>query len=223
MHLKCHGAVSAGGTWHDLTGRGNNATLVGSSALVDSSGLSLPGNTSNYASCGNSSDLRMTGARELTVMFWVKFNNVSAGNGEQAVVSKNENGGYGILFNSSSDGYFSTWYSLSTGGGGSYAKAKLAISSFSNNTWYHIAGTYSAATGKVILYVNGVNINEVSVSTSSYIYEGSSSSYPLFVGANPGGGIVGGVNGAIDDVMIFARSLPEEEVKQRYQLTKGRH
>lgn len=74
--------------------------------------------------------------------------------------------------------------------------------------WYHVVGTYDGVTIKI--FVNGVLANSAALATTI-----GSNTYPLYIGENsqaPGREWTG----TIDEVKIFDRALPDNEVYSMY-------
>ncbi|MFQ5594170.1 MAG: LamG-like jellyroll fold domain-containing protein, partial [Anaerolineae bacterium] len=78
-----------------------------------------------------------------------------------------------------------------------------ATTYWTEDVWYHFACTYDVATRQRTIYVNGVKSTQ---DTPSAHYGGSGN---LVVGGAPWGSYF---YGAVDDVRVYARSLPAEEI-----------
>ena len=78
------------------------------------------------------------------------------------------------------------------------------------NTWNHVVGTYNKTRGYMYLFLNGILIGSRSYSSPIQI-----NTKPIIVGyANRD---IKYFTGAIDEVMIFNRSLTDDEIKFLYQ------
>jgi hypothetical protein len=76
------------------------------------------------------------------------------------------------------------------------------------NTWYHAVATYDGATMR--LYLNGVQV----ASTAKTGALATAATVPVGIGRNPAGSNY--VNGAVDDLRIFARGLTAADVITLY-------
>jgi hypothetical protein len=198
-----------GTLWTDLSGNNNNGTLVGGPTFDSGNGGSIVfDGTNDYVNCGNASNLKFT--NNFTINVWVKFNSLL---GPQAIISNNENGGYGILANSASS-RLETLYWIN----GSYRKSGENISNYNTSSWFNISATFNGS--NILFYRNGNLIQSVSaVGTVSTTNE------PLIIGANPsvnGTSFVDFFNGKISQVQTYNRVLTEQEILQNYNATKGR-
>ncbi|KAF0217901.1 MAG: fibronectin I domain-containing [Geobacteraceae bacterium] len=77
--------------------------------------------------------------------------------------------------------------------------------------WYHLVGRYDAAASKAAIFVNGVkyeqDIPPVTIAVSNEI---------LGVGASGAFGAY--TNGVLDEVRLYNRALPDQEIKNRYNM-----
>ena len=112
-------------------------------------------------------------------------------------------------FNLETDGRVRFWIS---GNGINAFNFAFSADPISTNTWHHACGVYTGTTIQV--FVDGVAGNSVA-ETSGNIYRGTE---PLRIGrAN----FIGdGLDGDIDDVRIYSRSLSAAEIQRIYNLTK---
>lgn len=81
------------------------------------------------------------------------------------------------------------------------------------NEWYHISATYDAASNNAFLYING--IQEASNNTAMTL---DANNLGLKIGAtqDDNGNAVGPFfQGAIDEISIWSRALPQAEVRDR--------
>ncbi len=81
-------------------------------------------------------------------------------------------------------------------------------------TWYHLVGTYSAATGTLSLYVNGALVG-TGTATAPWAANG-----PLLIGGADGGntpGTVADFPGSISNVQAFNYALAPNQVTALYQ------
>ncbi|MFA6329303.1 MAG: LamG domain-containing protein, partial [Candidatus Micrarchaeia archaeon] len=144
------------------------------------------------------------GQNNVSVCAWVKWNKVP--NSSQIVVAYGgDDGDKGFLLEYFSD---NTMTALFYGAG----SAKFSITP-TENTWYHIAGTYDHS--KVRIYVNGLLANETSATANIIV------STTLRVGGQYNRNTY--FNGTIDEVGIYNKSLSASEVLSRYNSGRARH
>jgi len=199
-HWKAHGAVAASGTWHDVSGYGRNATLVGA-ATVDATGLLLNGSTG----CGQVPYNASLAPAALTLMTWVKL---SAYTFDAYFVSYGDSASNGYHFGMLNDKYVLLF------GGGS-GGILYSADSVSTGVWQHLTVSYPGSSNGSNFYIDGVLNNTGTLPTF-----GSPSS-DIFIGRRGQGSNF--VNGIQDDIRIYNRVLSAEEIKQIHQSTKGRH
>jgi len=93
---------------------------------------------------------------------------------------------------------------------------------WTNNTWYHISGTYDGVTAR--LYINGQEENSVNSSiainnSSQNVYIGKShGSRSTSFGSGTGEETV---NGRLDETRIYNRALSPDEVRKLYEWAPG--
>jgi hypothetical protein len=197
----------SGTTWTDLSGRGNNGTLVNGVGYVGTNGgaLSFDG-VNDYVNLGTPSSLTSlyTSNNKVTVCAWVRIN---------------ANVGQDIIFDSGSneriqlDLFGNAFrFTITTSGG----IIRTANNPLNINTWNYCIGTYDGT--NVSSYSNGSLVSQVgqtgniSSDTSNFII----GNYSIL---NYGYGL----NGNISQVSIYNRALSASEVKQNYNATKSRY
>lgn len=189
-----------------LTGTSPTFTLpawVASPVIKNPNALGFDG-SNDYVDLGTAGSLKPSAA--LTEEFWVKPANWNPAN-EQELISCFESSGYGMYL-SGGNLFFRLWPSGASG----YRGVSYPVSNLTNNTWYHLAGTFD---GRYIqLYVNGVLVGTDdlgSTKTVSYIANN------FLIGADAGG--VGQVpdgmyfNGQIDEVRIWNVARTQAQVQ----------
>jgi hypothetical protein len=157
--------------------------------------------TDDYVNCGEASFVPSS----LTAACWFKASSLP---GTTDLVSKFSSGGnqrswqltltvssVGVLLDSTGSG--TTITNISTGGG-----------TVTTGTWYHAAFTYDGSTLR--LYLNGIEKNNVAFASGIF-----ASTANILLGSQNAGGF-GFLNGLLDDVEIYARSLSAAEVKALY-------
>jgi uncharacterized membrane protein len=89
-----------------------------------------------------------------------------------------------------------------------------------DTNWHHIVVSFSASENTVSFFVDGLLD-----STKSFTIDPVSNNYPLIIGKHGSVGNDGGyfVNGTIDEVRIYNRTLTADEVYRRYQAGLAGH
>jgi len=198
-----------GATWYDLTGRGNNGTILyGGYNYLNGGSIVLNG-SSSYVNCGTNVDISNLGA--MTVSVILNFNNVS---NRQFIIGKCTSDGSSVneflvdLTSSTTIRFFS-------GSGNTWVPFTYV---FSSGSTYDITFVRGGLTFRDIsMYINGIYISGGTSSNSPL----SSSTMKLSVGR---GGDYDGLyfNGKIYNVRIYSRSLLASEILQNYNALKGR-
>jgi hypothetical protein len=189
--------VATGGGWADLSGRGNNGTLVNGVGENSANGGSLV-----FDGVDDRVDVINPGiSQTFSVLSWINCTNVSSSNN---IVSKN--GPYFMRIVSSK-----LRFNVLTDTGWLF---QVGNATLSNNVWYHLAMVYDGSTWKG--YINS-NL-DFSVSKTGTI----SSNAALYIGYTPAGGEQAGFNGNIAQVSIYNRALTASEIQQNYNATKSR-
>ena len=144
-----------GTTIKDISGNNNTGTFgTGNSAPTWTSGkigagLNFSG-SSQYTTIEDSTSLKPT--TSITTEAWFNTTNKSL---NQRMLSKTSSGGYSLSINENSACVANTLCFL-ININGTYYSATYPSNNLSNNTWYHVAGSYDGTT--VRLFLNGSNI-----------------------------------------------------------------
>jgi len=200
----------SGTVWRDKSGNGNDGTLTNGPTFSSDNGGSIVFDGANdYVDCGNTSITNITSSN-FTLETVFLSDDVSVYG--QTLLSKAENGGYGLELNVTE-----TSLAVSIHINGSYRVVGYPTSNLQSNTIYHVASTYNNS--EIVLYVNGIFIDSLSVTGNV-----KATSVPMCIGNNPSGG--GGGNnelgGKIYTARIYNRALSASEVQQNYNALKGR-
>ena len=156
--------------------------------------LLLDGN-SDYCTVPHTTDLTLNATEDMTVEAWVRKDTVTGNNA--TVVNKGGVFGttfpnYALNVNSSSQVNFGVYHSSGVIGVAS-GTTTVAV-----DTWYHLAGTWEAATDTVKVYLNGI-LEGTTVGTTDTPF--SSNTNNLNIGFQPSAPS-GWFPGTIDDVRI---------------------
>jgi len=191
-------AKNRGTVWTDLSGNGNNGTLVnGVGYSGDNFGSLVFDGVDDYVNVLNPGI-----SQTFSVLSWINCTNVSSSNN---IVSKN--GPYfmrivssKLRFNVLTD---TDWL------------FQVGNATLSNNVWYNLAMVYDGSTWKG--YINS-NL-DFSVSKTGTI----SSNAALYIGYTLDIGEQAGFNGNIAQVSIYNRALTAGEITQNFNATKSRY
>ena len=182
----------------DESGHGNDGTIYGATWVDGKYGKALRfDGVDDYVDCGNDASLDATG--EITVEAWVKF--ASTANSYYAVLDKR--GGTGIyeFYWKKSD----TTMRFNLGGTSTTFTPLLG-------QWYHIAASgIVGQSGQGKIYINGVDVTSDPGGIPPSVTGGS-----FTIGAY-GSGSGEFFNGIIDEVKVYNRALPAEEIKAHYE------
>lgn len=194
----------SGTTWTDLTGNGNDQTLVNSPTYTAGTPSYFDFNGINQYSTGSTLVL---GPNTYTKMVWFQIN----APGDNNLVSS-AGGGHYMYFASSS----TLWagnanvppYNIPGTSFGS-------TTSFSTGTWY--CATVVFTSPQIYLYVNGT-LNASDITYSGLARGGDGSTNLACFG--PGGNLL---NGRIAEVYCYATALTAAQVLQNFNATRSRY
>lgn len=199
----------SGTTWFDLSGNGNNGTLINGPTYSSTGGGSIVLDGTNTYVAASFTNLGFD--VPWTIGCW--FNT--------SVAQSNSVG----LFNLSyfpelmmtTDGKVFLWNSIGPNAGTVTGYPTiLSTNSYNNGQWYYAVGSYNTG-GLAKLYINGTLINYASYTPNGVraIYDG------VYLGSefNNGPKIF---NGKIASGIVYNRELSAAEVLQNYNATKSR-
>jgi len=200
------GIVPSGARW--VPGRINN-------------GLVLDG-VSQYVDVPDSSTLRVAGS--WTISTWLNLSATPASGQMYTVLAKTDASGYETYslridnnygqFGTTSPGSFVVQFA-SAGGVDSFALETPA--SIQTNHWYHLAGTWNAATSLLSLYVDG----QLTASTTATGMIPTTVAGEDFLIGDNAGDIDQPTAGTFDDVRIYDRPLSAAEINQLFVAPGG--
>ena len=207
----------SGTTWTDLSGNGNNGTLVNGPTYNSSFGGSFAfDGTNDYASFSSASELQFLNRLPYTLEVWMyPTSNPGAGtwtgifNRENSSVGSRD--GYNIYLNGSTNQtlYLATerfCTGTATGVGYTYNESVLL------NIWHHVVATYDGTTLR--LYRNGEQVN--SGNTTGNI---TNTSKTLEIGRRGSGSYF---NGRLNGQKIYNKALTSTEVTKNFNALRGR-
>lgn len=144
---------------------------------------------------------------KVTVSAWV--NDSSSPGNFKYIVGKGSNGCLAASYALYTGANGGLQFYTSSNGGVSYTLSPDAGTSLWDGQWHNVIGTFDGATAR--LYVDGKEVGSGTPDTSPIAY-GLPTTSDLVVGNYPScGGL--GFNGAIDEVKVFDRALPAQEIR----------
>jgi hypothetical protein len=217
LHLDAANKKSYPGTgtnWKDLSGNGNDGTLVNGTGFdSENKGVMVFDGVNDYVDTTNQIQFERTDS--FTISAWVKSNN---SNNNQIVNNENSSyRGYQININPSGNFQFFFRSVLSSSFIGVNTDEKIL-----SNKWHFLLATYNGSSNAngVNLYVNGLlsNATIVANNLSSTTISGNSTwigrRSPLSNGP---------FLGNISNVQIYNRALLPQEIQQNFEALRGRY
>jgi concanavalin A-like lectin/glucanase superfamily protein len=205
-------SLNPGGAHGSITG----GTWIASPIIISANALSLDG-VNDYMDIGNSIALKPSTA--VTNEVWIKSSNFSAA-GLQQITSNFENGGYGLSLNAGK-----LQWELRASSSGTYLVVEYPTSSMTNNTWYHVAGTFDGSFMR--LFVNGVEVSSLSLGGSgrTLVYNNPGNNMMIGAEASAGTAPVAGAyfNGQLDELRIWnvAHNASQIQATMNIELNAG--
>ena len=207
----------SGTTWTDLSGNGNNGTLVNGVGYNSGNFGSLVfDGVNDYVGCGSGIDSTISfgQGKSFTLEVFFETNNYTT---SQSIISRANSPSSGntdyIIFYSGSNLFFGTG---SSSNGGAWRNLGTAFSY--NNQIMHFCGVVNstgALTGTKITYKDGVQIDSVSYATKAL-----PTANQTFIGKAYGNTLY--FNGKIYSTKIYNRALTAAEIQQNYNALKSR-
>jgi len=198
----------SGTTWSDLSGSGNNGTLVNGVGYNSSNlgSLSFDGSNDKVTLPSNNINGLSSGTTDFSILTWVKYN---ATVNYTAFFEKQNGAGNTIRLDL---GWIANTIYLTTSNldGTAVNQGSFNYGANNPNLWYHIALTCGGSSKKG--YVN--SINTLSQTFTSYYPDNT---YNLGIGGN-----IRVLNGNIASTQIYNRALTAQEIQQNYNATKSR-
>ena len=222
LHLDASALESypgSGTSWYDISGNGNNGTLINGPTFSSSNqGYIIFDGTNDYVTTADVNH----GTSEFTLEVWAYF---SALNSYNCIMKKNTDNEAWPVFSMyvQSDGTFRGLYSSQVFG----ACLEGAISStgvVTTGQWYHLCYSKGAAGYTTMkLHKNGVSQSYTNFLYGSHINEVCNSSKPVLIGVEYDNDVfIRHVNGRIPVARIYNRQLSDVEILQNYNIQKAR-
>jgi len=196
----------SGATWTDLSGNGNNGSLVNGVGYNGSNlGALVFDGSDDYVDCGNDSSLSF-GSGNFNLSLWIKTSSTS-GVDWMGVISKYSGGtGLWIQLNPSNRYVGFGW------DGNNFMTSSTSVAS---GTWRYISCQRTSSTGGEI-YVDG----NLVMTSSSLPTKSSDTAVQLDIGRINISGR--NFNGNIASVKIYNRALTSTEIQQNFNALRGR-
>ena len=207
----------SGTTWTDLSGRGNNGTLVNGVGYNSGNlGSLVFDGVNDYVNFTDKPEFTFTDAKFSLEVFFRYVNKTDTDN---SIIGKRDYGFTQREYN------FYMYEPSSTPTLRFIISSNLTAnwttvesSTIQKNTWYHAVATSDAGVGRI--YLNGV-LNATNNSMNSSTTNGTS---PLTIGnAFNSGSALQYFNGSIPLVRIYNRALTAQEIQQNFNATKSRY
>jgi hypothetical protein len=197
----------SGTVWTDLSGQGNNGTLVNGVGYSNETGGTLVfDGVNDHVDMG---DKFNTPAG--TISFWIKLTNSIAVPSSQNQRPWGKNGDFEGRWGGSANTTQNASYSVDIAG---TANSLTIQNSWSNNIWYNVTLTYNSSANTSQIYVQGI------LDTTGTAGNPSALSGIFYIGRSSAGG---NINGNISQFTVYNRALTASEVLQNYTATKGRY
>lgn len=223
LHLDAANKKSYPGTgtvWKDLSGNGNDGTLVnGVGYSSDNSGSMTFDGVNDYVSfASNCYDVPLNGTiTELTIDAWVYWNSFPL-NGIDEIVSWWETGTQPFT-----DGFLGV--TCTSNGGGTNINPMIRF----GDNWSNTGSSFTASTDVNKWW----NIVAVKTSNNAYVYRNS------ILSATKGSSLIWGfnnvlnigrqhsageyINARIPSIKLYNRALTSQEIRQNFEATRGRY
>lgn len=203
--------LSGSTTWSDLSGKGNNSTLVNAPTLNSENGGSIVFNRikQNFSKISSFTST----SQNMSFSLWFNPDELPASTVNQ-IIYLVADGGYTIRFykNANHSVQNLSWLIY-------YERTNLTIGAvlpaytYPINSWTNTVVTFND-TGKYELYVNGIIQNTTQTVTFSKWLLPNGDFYINYPGT--------GINGKVSQMQVYNRALTAQEILQNYNATKGR-
>lgn len=204
-------------TWRDISGYGNNTSLINGTSFNNiNGGVLLFDGFNQYAQIPNSSLFQNN--TNMSVSIWVNFSSYVTPNYYSFISKgKQEERNY----------FWLSWYNIAPGNRRIYWEVGHDISNYGVltyswtpllNTWYNIVGTFEPTISKI--YVNG---SLVSSGTTTATYVGANDPLVPFSIGSYRGNLSYFFSGSLNQPLFYRKTLSDSEVLQNYNVTRFRY
>jgi Concanavalin A-like lectin/glucanases superfamily/Bacterial Ig domain/Divergent InlB B-repeat domain/CARDB/Fibronectin type III domain len=189
-----------GTTTADVSGKAHTGTIIGATWTSGKFGKALQfDGVDDYVDLGNDARFDITDA--ITLSAWVNPTVIQYGH----IISKEGAYKLSIL----NDGKIVALFATDDSWGSNIVKSDIALPA---GEWSHVAVTYLAATGDVVLYINGA-VHGTAAKNGSI----KPNAQEVIIGIRENEKLQFPFNGVIDEVEVLSRALSAEEIKSRNQ------
>lgn len=208
----------SGTVWNDLSGNGNNGTLINGPTFDSGNGGSIVFDGVDDHTLLPTNYFSFPSLNTFTISLWFKSSQTTGGTlfGQQNTANPSSATGWVPVIYLNTNGSIRVepfWTS-------SINNTIVSSSGLNNNIWYNIVTTFNSGTNQ--LYVDGSYITQrTGLTLTSF-----TSTYYYIVGAGFAGGRSLGTNyfnGNISNFIFYNRALSAAEVAQNYNATKSRY
>jgi hypothetical protein len=207
----------SGTTWTDLSGNGNNGTLVnGVGYSGDNLGSLVFDGVNDYVTIPTNLLIHHTG-NPFTFSIWFKTSSTGVILGQQNTSTPTAATGHVPAIYVGTNGLLYT----SCFWGGATSNQSVTSSSVNNGNWNNISVSFLS--GSQISYLNGTSYATLAKTQTSY-----SSTYYYFLGTGTSGGWTNFpaspyFNGNIANTLYYNRALTPQEIQQNFNALRGRY
>lgn len=215
---------SSGTTWNDLSGNGNNGTLVNGPTFNDENKGLLIFDGVNDTITTPLTLSSLPALSNFTMSCWVKITSFPSANNNGVLFGAAYYSGVALYWKGNSVG---TAFNLHAFIRGNDAYRLTNGFSFSLNTFYHSCLVNDRSNGRFKFFIDGVLIHDISGPTQEY--NGGLAVEAGNIGLSKpqidGGGdlIYSHFGGVVSYSQIYNRALNQEEILQNYDAIKGRY
>jgi len=206
----------AGTTWADLSGNGNNGTLVNGVGYNSDNSGSLVFDGINDSVTSTINNIFTSYSQQITIETWINVPTSATWNNayEGVIVGRGNYGGSHGLFRSLTNNQIKAWFRQS---GATYG-AVQAVGSISRDTWNNCVAIWTGTSAR--LYINGILTQ-----TSNGTLGNNTNNLPFVIGGNntAGGAEASYYTGRISGVKIYNRVLDDKEISQNFNALRGRY
>lgn len=198
-----------GTVWNDLSGNGNNGTLLnGTGYTTDNNGALVFDGLNDSSNHGNPSSLNIT-TENFTLSAWFNINSFVSG--WTSIFQKGTSGniGYGMHLN----GNILNASIQAAGGFNQHVSLGTAVPT---NTWINACLVFNRASN-VVGYINGTSVGSDSIASNAGSLATASN---LVIGAYPSSWWF---PGKISSASIYNRALSSNEIQQNFNAMRGRY
>lgn len=203
-----------GNIWTDLSGNGNNGTLVNGVAYSNTnSGMLVFDGVNDYVQIPHSPAIAPTSAISLSAWANTDWQTTSS----VRILSKTEGGGWQLSINDDPAGE-KTGMTIHISGIYRYVTVNKSLVS---PGYHNLVGTFDGRYAK--LYIDSVLLTQVDAGAGSVLTY--SVNNPLLIAAEPGSSAVAGnyTNATISCISLYNQALTAQEIRQNFNALRGRY